>query len=684
MYLQIQQQSLLLGRRPRGFTEHYYTEWDDGLGKEKISLFLLLGINSTQVPGPELGKEAFQLLQDHFLDDLEGDPYVRFEAALREINLMVSEKEKELELKFIPNMSVLCGVLQKDVLFLSQRGEAQAYLLRNRHVSSISDGLCDPANKADLFQNIASGQLDIDDTVILSTGQLVQYVTPNDLSKIFSEQNLKEANKEMKDLLDSDLEQQMALFSFEVLEKVESLAPIEVLEEEELAEENLEEVESDDLNVIEENESEDEEVMEEYVDREEVIEEREEKIVHEKSSSNVPREKLEAGVNALRSMVDRRPRVDILGGLKKLPRKRLLQAIVLLVIVTAGGMTYLTLSTQQQGILDDLQAQLDMSQSQLDQAETRGSFDKVEASGLLHSAEDLALEVLASGQLGRQATELLDAVSLQRDFLDNVVRIDDELQLLVDFRGILGTSSIQGALPYEDQIVVYTENEAYEVLIDEAQSPTNIDSTERVLGGTYFSDRDTLVFLTESGNVIEYDQGNTQFADTNDVDWNQGVDIDPYGSRIYILDPEESQIWKYTRGSLGYGGASAYVDEDVDLSDAVSMAIDGGVWVLNSDGSLISLLSGEALDFDIEKPPLDPVEGAGVLYTELDISQLYILDPAESRLLTFTKSSRDNDLVYDSQFVFDDLIGTLQDFYWDKDRDVMVVVTDQALYELDF
>ncbi len=86
MHLQLQQQSLLIGRRPTGFTEHYYTEWDDGLGKERISLFLVMSIGSTQVPGAEIGKEAFQLLQDHFLNDLSGDPYDRFEAALREIN----------------------------------------------------------------------------------------------------------------------------------------------------------------------------------------------------------------------------------------------------------------------------------------------------------------------------------------------------------------------------------------------------------------------------------------------------------------------------------------------------------------------------------------------------------------------------------------------------------------------
>src|SRR3989338_6147009 len=157
MFLQLQQESLVLGRRPVGFTEHYYTEWDDGLGKDKIALFLLISIGSTQVSGTEVAKEAFQLLQDHFLDDLSGDPYDRFESALREINAMVTEKEKELGLKFIPNVDVIIGVIQKDMVFLSQRGEAAGYLIRKRHVSSITEGLYDEKNKEELFQNIASG-----------------------------------------------------------------------------------------------------------------------------------------------------------------------------------------------------------------------------------------------------------------------------------------------------------------------------------------------------------------------------------------------------------------------------------------------------------------------------------------------------------------------------------------------
>ncbi|MEK7146611.1 MAG: hypothetical protein AAB802_05555, partial [Patescibacteria group bacterium] len=62
MLVQLQQESLTIGRKPLGFTQHYYTEWDDGLGQEKISMFLVLTITSSQVAAEEVGKEAFQLL----------------------------------------------------------------------------------------------------------------------------------------------------------------------------------------------------------------------------------------------------------------------------------------------------------------------------------------------------------------------------------------------------------------------------------------------------------------------------------------------------------------------------------------------------------------------------------------------------------------------------------------------
>ena len=86
-------------------------------------------------------------------------------------------------------------------------------------MSSITEGLFDEKNTEDLFQNIASGVLEVNDSVILVTGKLVQYVTPSELSKVFSEQSLMEAVKELEEMISGDIEEQMALLTFDILEK---------------------------------------------------------------------------------------------------------------------------------------------------------------------------------------------------------------------------------------------------------------------------------------------------------------------------------------------------------------------------------------------------------------------------------------------------------------------------------
>lgn len=653
MYLQLQSQSLLIGKRPTGFTENYFTDWNDGLGKESISLFMVLSISSSQVPGDEIGREAFQLLQDHFLHDLSGDAYDRFENALREVNLMVTKKEKELDLKFVPNFHILIGVIQKDQLFLSQRGEAQGYLVRKRHLSLITDDLYDSKNTTDLFQNVASGQLEVGDTVILATGPLVQYVTPSDLSKIFSEQPLQIASKELKELLHQDIEEQMALLSFEVLERTEfSRAP---------QEESLEEGEQEEV-VKEEAQ---------HISRE--------RLSQVKDSLGVFRKWL--------SHEDRFAFANRLKGLKTVDRKWLLGGIAGALLLLVLGIFFLKLDLGKKKALEEADQKLSTAEENLARAGTRGSFDKSEAAELLNEAEKAALEVLETGLLGSRASQLIDDIAEERETLDGVVHVDDELKLLVDFSDTLSTSGgeILGVLPLDDKNIVYTAKEVYEVLLDKASSPVVVEGDADVLAGAYFADRNNIVFLLGNGGLLEYEGSNLQFADTSDADWQKGETLNTYSSRVYVLDADEGQIWKYQRGSTAYGGAQAVVDtEKVDLKGAQSFAIDGSIWVLGKTGELMKLYSGDPVDFEIVNAPLTSLEGANKVWTSFDASSLYLLDPKNKRLLKFDKSTRNDDLTYSAQYVFDDLKGDLVDFYVDIERNTFLLVTDQALYELSF
>lgn len=659
MFLQLEQQSLLLGRRPLGFTEHYYTEWDDGLGKEKISLFLLVSVANTQIPAAEIAKEAFQLLQDHFLDDLSGDPYDRFENALREINLMALQKEKELEVKFLPNMHVIIGVIQRDMLFLSQRGDAGGYLLRKRHVSSITDGLFDEKNKEDLFQNIASGMLEVGDNVLFVTGPLVQYVTPNDLAKIFSEQPLPEATKELGALLKSDIEDQMAVLTFEVMEKTEEMAPVVAAKM---------------------GDEEDEPMME-----------RSHHALREDDEEDVPvskrKQQLVKAAAVLRGFVAYKDRFTFLDRVRQWDKKKLLTAIAVVFVVMVGSVYALYATLSEQNKINTMQAKLDEAESNLATAETSGAFDKAEASVLLDGAEKLAVEVLDSGYLGSAASDILDQVNADRDDLDIVHRIaSDDLKLINDFSSQLAAGEkILGVEAANDRLIVYTSKNAYQVLTDQVQAADAVVTDDAVVSARAFADFDLVLMTTSGGKMVEYADGNAQFADTADVQWHTGVDLATYSSKMYLLDAVSKQIWKYQRSSTGYGSAGAYFSAPVDtLASAVSVAVDGKVWVLLKDGTLLQYFAGDAVDYKVKKAPLAQFEGATRVYTDADMTQLYVVDSAANRIFVYDKSTKTDDLTYSSQYAFDGIAGQINDVYVDKVTHKMTITTDTALYQLEF
>jgi len=166
--------------------------------------------------------------------------------------------------------------------------------------------------------------------------------------------------------------------------------------------------------------------------------------------------------------------------------------------------------------------------------------------------------------------------------------------------------------------------------------------------------------------------------DTVDGSFKSGIQAEPYSTKLYILDPTGNQIWKYYREREGYGSAEGY-NIDGDLSKAVSMAIDGSIWVLNSDGTIAKLVSGTVTDYEIERAPLSDFAGATKIYTSFESGQVYVLDPANDRVLVFNKDSKTGDLVYSTQYVFEGVDG-IKDIYIAQDENRIYMVTSSQVW----
>jgi len=690
MTFRIDHDFLLIGKPSAGFSKDYFYEWDDDLGGDKAQLFLTIHINGTDLPGDQIGNAIFDVMKNYFFHDLSRKASERFEDTLKEINAEIRNQEEKLGEKVVPHLNVVCGAISGNVLYLSQHGEAEAYLVRRRYVSLVSEDLSDPKNHDELFQNIANGELAAGDYVLFCSTRLLRYITKPDLGRLLSGgAELGMALDAINDAVSIDLMDRMSVLGIKVGE--EEMMVIE-------GEDSDMEVPSDVRDkrfsqwgeslklhlgkLIPSKKDRLKDVPEEIFE-EELSEEVEE--VEEVEDLDAHREAIRMGIE---ESVDKKVSLksefsDLMKEWKTLKRDKILIFLIVVVLVLIVGIYLVRNQGQKKNYIDDLEGKLATVELDINTARTTGAYDKVSATVLLDEAEALSLEVLNSGYLRGKASEYLVEIEAQRDRLDGVHRIENP-DVFVDFSLMNPEMNALGIVAINDNLYVYEHNKLYEILLDQIQTPITIDPNEVLIDAAYFDDRDSLFFLTKSNRIIEYNEGQISFVDTTDTAWHSATELAIFNNRIYLLDPVQGQIWRYYQQRNGFSGADEYVTDGTDLKDAASFAIDGAVYVLHGNGSFAKYVSGElAEEFLVRKAPSADLSGATRIVTEFEMFQTFVLDTAGSRVLMYNKDARSGDLVYSSQFVLEN-VEELRDIYVDKKASRLYVLGKTKVYVIPF
>ena len=150
----------------------------------------------------------------------------------------------------------------------------------------------------------------------------------------------------------------------------------------------------------------------------------------------------------------------------------------------------------------------------------------------------------------------------------------------------------------------------------------------------------SILFATKDGKLFALGKSDDSISA---MPWNHAkssstVDIVLYASKVYSLDPQNSQVWRSQNSGSGFGGEASYIKaSNASLDTAVSLAIDSNVYVLKNDGTLLRFLSGGQEGFALGA--IDPVlRAASGIWADVDSSYIYITDPADRRILVFDKN----------------------------------------------
>lgn len=193
--------------------------------------------------------------------------------------------------------------------------------------------------------------------------------------------------------------------------------------------------------------------------------------------------------------------------------------------------------------------------------------------------------------------------------------------------------------------------------------------------------RSMLHVLDVTGELMGYDEvyGQKRLKINRDK-WATPQLIAGYNGNLYVADPGADQVWRYTPTANGYEGeASAWFQpgKEPDMANLVSMAIDGRIWLLYSDGRLLKFLSGDQQSFAWSDLPT-PLNNPTALAVSQEGDRLYVADPGNARIIEATK---DGKFLRQFKAREGDVLRNVRHLYLDEAKGFFYILTGDQLFK---
>ncbi|MBI3942010.1 MAG: hypothetical protein HY326_03280 [Chloroflexi bacterium] len=292
------------------------------------------------------------------------------------------------------------------------------------------------------------------------------------------------------------------------------------------------------------------------------------------------------------------------------------------------------------------------------------SKDELTARETLNAAQIAVDQALSLQPQLKEAQALKAQIMRQMDSINGVVRLND-ISLLADLKeqgSMGGRLLIQGNYLYvldkgTGRVLRYSLASNRMGLSD--PSATIIASRGESMGANHIGDLIDMALFhgpnmaqTEIGMILDSNgillRSNPALPAIELVNlpgtqtWKHPVAVSSFGGNFYILDGEANQIFRYAPSAQGYTLKPEpwlQPDAKVDVTNSVDMAIDGEIYVLRSDGTILKFSQGKIMDFSLSG--LDsPLRGPTALYATPETHSIYVVDPGNERIVQFSKSGK--------------------------------------------
>lgn len=362
--------------------------------------------------------------------------------------------------------------------------------------------------------------------------------------------------------------------------------------------------------------------------------------------------------------------------------KRLVAVLVAIVIIFGLSLGLNSYHNRQQAAaerLNSLVADIESRQDSVDafilynnEAGARTSLEEI--SGLLASIpQKKETEIAAYQRLAKRYQE-------QADKIQKITHVYQP-EKINDLAG-LNTASLVFAAGK-----LYAAANATIYAISPAQSnPSPINPSGATTLERPYYDGGTYLYYQNDGQLlkmkIEDNSASLLSVPVETISQTKGYRIFGGKNNLYTVSPADNQIYVSTPSSQGYNAKTAWLKEAADLSQATDLAIDGSIYVLKADGSVLKFYTGlstakDAKDFSAA--PISPAMNAAnkIIADGKKTGRLYILESASKRLAIIDKVS--GALIGQYQL---DSLNSIKDVAIDETNKTAYFLADDAIYRI--
>ncbi|PIZ00303.1 hypothetical protein COY62_03285 [bacterium (Candidatus Howlettbacteria) CG_4_10_14_0_8_um_filter_40_9] len=668
-----------------GVSIAYEHQPKDPIERKHGILFAIIEIIGPTASSEEIAELIIDTLHGEYYKDLDKDPLESFEYALAKINEKLTEITEQGKIHWLGKLSGIIMVLSDKTVHLTQAGKAEAILYRSGKANVISEDLAgDAINPLRTFINIASGEVSEGDRIgIFSPGvffhlskeEIAKYVNDfhpsvaiNHLANILEENNGSRRSSALivemitpealsHDTIQDETEedevwitdskkgieaftQSATPLALKIVKKsvgvmglimtflAESLIPFvkkQFLKGKTLIKGVTAPKENIFVETKEALSNSRSEVME-FDEREDFTEKAPLEAARPIATENPKRSSLV--YSSFKNFASTAKKTKSL-----IPKDKNLRVIAIgvlaLFLITTSALSINKKRTNNH--LSDAKKTLIEAQAKYDEADNFIILNENEkALADLKDSKTLTEKVKKANLLVTESDELLAKINGKLDAAMGIIKVSDTLSDLskVEAKNTTGIVTVGTSL-----YTIDSENgTVYAVDIENGEASVVLDSPDiegKVTAITRIDETNSIAILTDKPQVYTFDTKTKDFSKANisGEGWEKGVDIASFSTNLYVVSKDDKDIYKHIKTTGGYGKKVSYLKDAsaAQLSDVVSIAIDGSVYVLKANGNVLKFTSGSPKDFSITGLP-EALNDPKKIFTALGVKGIFIVN----------------------------------------------------------